>query len=226
MTYKYMTLCSFEGQDEIDHGDEPRPEQREAALRNNRAYFDDWTPARPSTEWPSPSVSSSKPSESTGDTSGVPVVPTAEAMPREASRERGELVHMQSLSGDILGAAAASQATDSTPAPEPVDSRRKYKRVHGPFDGLRIGLLETPVQLYDLSRGGCFINSMHQQQPGVKVLLKIDLPYEGWITVRAETLDRRSEFGFAVRFTEIGAEFAAALERALVAMEHRAHEDA
>jgi PilZ domain. len=81
-----------------------------------------------------------------------------------------------------------------------------HTRVHGPFDGVRIGALETPVQLYDLSRGGCFINSMHQQQPGVRVLLKIDLPHERWITVSAETLPRSNEFGYAVRFVNMSVE--------------------
>ena len=100
---------------------------------------------------------------------------------------------------------------------EPADSRRVHTRVHGPFDGIRIGALETPVQLYDLSRGGCFINSTHQQQPGVKLLLKIDLPHERWITVHAETLPRSNEFGYAVRFVNLGAEAVERLERFLSA---------
>jgi hypothetical protein len=103
------------------------------------------------------------------------------------------------------------------PKPEPAESRRVHTRVHGPFDGIRIGALETPVQLYDLSRGGCFINSMHQQQPGVKLVLKIDLPHERWITVNAETLPRSSEFGYAVRFVTMNAESIERLERFLQA---------
>jgi hypothetical protein len=102
---------------------------------------------------------------------------------------------------------------------EPAESRRLHPRVHGPFDGVRIGALETPVQLYDLSRGGCFINSMHQQQPGVRLLLQIDLPHDGWITVRAETLPRSNEFGYAVRFVNLSAEAAERLERALQALQ-------
>lgn len=101
---------------------------------------------------------------------------------------------------------------------EPADSRRMHARVHGPFDGVRIGALETPVQLYDLSRGGCFINSMHQQQPGVRVLLKIDLPHEQWITVSAETLPRSNEFGYAVRFVNMSVETIDRLDRALQAL--------
>jgi len=102
-------------------------------------------------------------------------------------------------------------------APQPAEGRRLHARVHGPFDGIRIGALETPVQLYDLSRGGCFINSMHHQQPGVKLLLKIDLPHERWVTVNAETLPRSNEFGYAVRFIDLSTEAIERLERFLQA---------
>jgi PilZ domain len=101
--------------------------------------------------------------------------------------------------------------------PEPAERRRVHTRVYGPFDGIRIGALETPVQLYDLSRGGCFINSMHHQQPGIKLLLKIDLPHERWITVNAETLPRSNEFGYAVQFVKMSDESAERLERFLQA---------
>jgi hypothetical protein len=161
-------------------------ERQDASVHNNRAYFDDWTAARPSSEWPTRQAPSSP--------------------------ERAE------SNGRIVGL---------TLVPQPgADCRRRHKRIAGPFDGLRIGALETPVRLYDLSRGGCFINSMHQQQPGVKMLLKIHLPYEGWIDVTAETLYWRDEFGFAVRFVEIGSHASTRLERALHAMEQRAPHEA
>jgi hypothetical protein len=98
-----------------------------------------------------------------------------------------------------------------------VSDRRVHQRFAGPFDGRRIGALETPVRIYDLSRGGCFNTSMHEQQPGIQLTLKIDLPPEGWITFAAETLPRQNEFGFAVRFTAIdpddGVRFLLALKR-------------
>jgi hypothetical protein len=103
--------------------------------------------------------------------------------------------------------------------PDPVDGcRRAHPRVAGPFDGRRVGALETPVQLFDLSLGGCFINSLHEQKLGITLVLKIDLPGEGWITLKAETLYRRGEFGFAVRFLEMSNDAALRLERALQAL--------
>lgn len=103
----------------------------------------------------------------------------------------------------------------SATATTAVDDRRQHDRVSGPFDGLRVNALETPVRIYDISEGGCFVNSLHDQQPGVNFRLKIDLPYEGWITVKARTLYYKPEFGFAVRFTEMSDEAMTLLKKAI-----------
>ena len=93
--------------------------------------------------------------------------------------------------------------------------RRRNERFAGPFDGLRIGMLDTPLSIFDLSQGGCFVNSMHEQTPGVRFTMKIDLPHVGVITLLAETLYLRSGFGFAVRFVDVDDETASLLEQAL-----------
>jgi hypothetical protein len=89
-----------------------------------------------------------------------------------------------------------------------------------------VSALETPVRIYDLSRGGCFINSLHEQEQGVSFTLKIELPYEGWIRLRAESLYRRPDYGFAVRFTHMTDDVAQKLERALDALKERDPYDA
>jgi hypothetical protein len=83
------------------------------------------------------------------------------------------------------------------------DNRRRHVRVTGPFDGKRISLIDTPVQIYDLSEGGCFVNSMQEQKEGREVELEIVLPTEGPIRVTALTLYSRPGFGFAARFTHV-----------------------
>lgn len=83
------------------------------------------------------------------------------------------------------------------------DDRRVHERIAGPFDGRRIGALDTPVSIYDLSEGGCFINSTHEQKPGVQFTLEIDLPFVGCVTVKAESLYDKPEFGFAARFVDV-----------------------
>ncbi|HWW84074.1 MAG TPA: PilZ domain-containing protein [Vicinamibacterales bacterium] len=94
-------------------------------------------------------------------------------------------------------------------------NRRRHPRVAGPFDGVRIGALDTPVRIYDLSRGGCFVNSFMEEKEGVCFPMKIELPYGGWIEVIAETLYSRDGLGYAVRFTEMTGETASRLELAL-----------
>jgi hypothetical protein len=102
-----------------------------------------------------------------------------------------------------------------------VDDRRQNERVTGPFDGFRVDLIDTPVRIYDLSEGGCFVNSPHDQQLDVEVVLKIDLPIEGWITVTARTLYRKPGFGFAVRFTQIPEEASARLTKVISQLKAR-----
>jgi hypothetical protein len=94
------------------------------------------------------------------------------------------------------------------------DDRRAFDRVSGPFEARRAGFLETPAKIYDLSAGGCFVNAMHDQQPGVGVTLKVNLPGEGWLTLKAETLYRRPG-GFAARFVDVSEETRRRLERTI-----------
>ena len=96
--------------------------------------------------------------------------------------------------------------------------RREHERVPGPFDAWRIGMLETPVRIYDISLGGCFVHAMHEQDRGVVVMLKIQLPQNEWIEVKAETLYRRPGFGFAVRFIDLTDEARASLARGMSAV--------
>lgn len=88
-------------------------------------------------------------------------------------------------------------------------------RIAGPFDGWRVGALDTPLRIFDLSRGGCFVNSMHEQAPGTQLTMKIVLPQIGMLTLRGETLYERSGFGFAVRFVDVDTETTTRLAHAL-----------
>jgi hypothetical protein len=98
---------------------------------------------------------------------------------------------------------------------QPPRDRRESDRVPGPFDAWRVGVLDTPVRIYDISLGGCFVNAMHDQKPGVQVLLRIQLPGDECVEVKAETLYTRPDAGFAVRFIDVDPEVVTRLERAL-----------
>jgi len=100
-------------------------------------------------------------------------------------------------------------------------NRRRDTRFAGPFEGWRVGLLETPLRFFDLSRGGCFVDSMHEQPPGTRLTMKIVLPEVGAITLKGETLYERSGFGFAVRFVDIEPETEVLLDRAIEALQRQ-----
>jgi hypothetical protein len=95
------------------------------------------------------------------------------------------------------------------------DDRRLHDRVPGPFDGRRVAMLTTPLRIYDLSEGGCFVSSMHEQQSGVAFTLEIEVPHAGWLKFKAVTLYLKPEFGFAVRFIDVPDDTAEQLHEAL-----------
>ena len=97
-------------------------------------------------------------------------------------------------------------------------SRRRHVRVAVPFDGYRAGLPETPVRIVNLGLGGCFVNSTHDQKDRSRLVLKINLPQEGVVTLNAETVYRRPAVGFALRFVDVDAETSARLIRTVEAL--------
>ncbi len=103
--------------------------------------------------------------------------------------------------------------------------RRQHDRIAGPFDGVRLGALETAVRIFDLSRGGCFVNALHEQKPGVRFKIRIDLPHVGETTLTVETLYQRSGFGFAVRFVDLDDETLARLDQVVDGLQEPAQSD-
>ena len=108
-----------------------------------------------------------------------------------------------------------------TPAPKPTQSeeegrdRRRSPRVAGPFDGRREGPLPVHIRIHDLSVGGCLIQSFHDEPGGRRLKLAIELPYEGWVTLQAETLYARVDYGFAVKWVDVPDETRVKLERVI-----------
>ena len=95
--------------------------------------------------------------------------------------------------------------------------RRRYVRVPGPFDGWRVGLVNTPVTIYDLSDGGCFVQTSEEAPPpGRHIVLKITLPGESGIHFKGETVYVRDRVGFAVSFVDVPAESSDRLQRSLL----------
>lgn len=94
-------------------------------------------------------------------------------------------------------------------------AKRQDVRVSGPFDGRWVGALSVPLSIHDLSVGGCLIQAFHEQPPGRRFSLEIELPYEGWMTFEAESLYVREGYGFAAKFVDMSAAHHQRLESVL-----------
>jgi hypothetical protein len=88
-------------------------------------------------------------------------------------------------------------------------------RVSGPFDGRWVAALTVPIRIHDLSVGGCLIEAHHHQPAGRRITLDIELPFEGWLRLEAETVYARSDYGFAVRFVDVPGDVRERLNRCI-----------
>jgi hypothetical protein len=93
--------------------------------------------------------------------------------------------------------------------------RRQYLRVPGPFDGRWLGLIAVPIRIFDLSVGGCLVQTYHAQAPDRRLTLEIELPYEGWLQLEGRSLKMRSDDGFPVRFVNVPPDVGARLRTAI-----------
>jgi hypothetical protein len=84
-------------------------------------------------------------------------------------------------------------------------------RVSGPFEGRRLSAFPVPISIHDLSVGGCLIESFHEQPPGRRMTLEIDLPFVGLLSVEGESLYTREGYG-AVKFVDVPDETRVKLE--------------
>ena len=80
--------------------------------------------------------------------------------------------------------------------------RRRYARVTGPFGARHLGQRKTHVIVYDLNLGGGFVKFTDEQPDDATFMLRIKLPEEGPITVKAETVHRLPA-GVGVRFVDV-----------------------
>ena len=100
-------------------------------------------------------------------------------------------------------------------------NRRKNVRIVGPFDGSRPGLVDMPLQIYDLSVGGCFVNSVHQAPHRGQVFsIQIELPTGETLVAKGEMAFVRPGFGYGVKFCELSDENRVRLESAIEMLQH------
>jgi hypothetical protein len=111
---------------------------------------------------------------------------------------------------------ADTDATDTKDTQITPDSeRRVHRRVRGPFDGVRMGLLEFDVSIYDLSAGGCLVDSRTEIRSEHPIRLRIELPTGNSVTVRGLVTVPPRDVGYAVRFVDLDEPARHAIEQAL-----------
>jgi hypothetical protein len=104
---------------------------------------------------------------------------------------------------DAMRAAMITPPRDENPHAEMHTEKRAFDRVSGPFEGRWISAFTLPVHIHDLSVGGCLIASHHERAAGSRLTLEIELPFEGWLRLDAETVYSRQDYGFAVKFVDV-----------------------
>ena len=98
----------------------------------------------------------------------------------------------------------AASMEDTSPLHISTSERtRRHVRIAGPFEGWWVRTLPVPVHIHDLSAGGCLVQSYHEDLPGRRLALEIDLPFHGRVSLEAETVSVRERYGFAVRFVDV-----------------------
>ncbi len=93
--------------------------------------------------------------------------------------------------------------------------RRTHRRLRGPFDAVRVGLLDFKLRVYDLSAGGCLIDSLTEITSEQPIRLRIALPDGNSVTVRGQIKLPPRDIGYAVRFVDLDASTREMIERAL-----------
>ena len=100
-------------------------------------------------------------------------------------------------------------------------NRRRNVRILGPFEGSRQGLVDMPLQIHDLSVGGCFVNSVHlAPHQGQTFTIHVELPTGETLEAKGQTAFVRPGFGYGVKFCELSDENRTRLEHALEMLEY------
>lgn len=93
--------------------------------------------------------------------------------------------------------------------------RRTHRRLRGPFDAVRIGLLDFKLRIYDLSVGGCLIESLTEITSEQPIRLRLALPDGNSVTIRGQIKLPPRDIGYAVRFVDLDDSTRATIEQAL-----------
>jgi hypothetical protein len=97
----------------------------------------------------------------------------------------------------------------------PGKKAKRAPRINGPFQGRSRGAIDFDLTIHDLSITGCLIQSFHEMPAGRRMTIEIDLPEEGTVSVLAESVYSRPDFGYAVKFVDVPPQTRVHLARAV-----------
>jgi hypothetical protein len=84
------------------------------------------------------------------------------------------------------------------------NERRSQERVKLTLEARWEGLAgKHEARLYDLSLGGCFIESTGQVALHERVRFEIQMPWGRWLPLQGEVVYFQTGFGFAIRLTDL-----------------------
>lgn len=167
-------------------------------VREKRELLDEYQESHRGTTRSAPAASKAEPSVKAPG-SGRLALPPASTIQPPAGRPQ-----LNAQPGAAPRRANAPKPARSAKSPNVSESeRRQHRRILGPFEGCRRGLIDVPITFRDISEGGCFVNSVHAAQPGQKVTLTIEVPGQGPIPVNGLVVHAMPGYGFAVRFVDV-----------------------
>ena len=84
------------------------------------------------------------------------------------------------------------------------DERRQYGRVRLPMEVRWEGLSgRHAARVYDLSLGGCYVETMGQAARGERLRFEIKLPTGRWLSLEGEVVHAQPHMGFGLRLINL-----------------------
>ena len=84
------------------------------------------------------------------------------------------------------------------------DERRQFGRVRLPMEVRWEGLSgRHAARVYDLSLGGCYVETMGQVMLGERIRFEIELPTGRWLRLEGEVAHAQPNMGFGLRLVNL-----------------------
>ena len=84
------------------------------------------------------------------------------------------------------------------------NERRQFERAQLPLEMRWEGLSgRHAARVYDLSLGGCYVETLGQVTPGERIGFEIELPTGRWLRLEGEVVHAQPNMGFGLRLINL-----------------------